>query len=565
MPVAGYRSGMEARSGRATSEAEVPSAERSPVDASAPQSEPARRVGTTDVGGALLYLATLGGELGSALVRGMLVYGVATVVPFVTGHASVSEARLLGWIAGVFPLVWSLCALAFRSSGWWWSTGAGARRPSARERALIAETLAALIAGRPDVREPRAIYVLDDPELNAAVRGDALMANRGLLDSRWLAPVLAHELGHLNSSDGRLTDALARLVLRRSRTRPRQPASGCLGLLAQLVFLVAGGGSGLLLTRPLWAAYWRSREYLADAFAARLGQGSDLLAFLETEVVLYDRPVPFAWMSEVGHPPTELRIEALTALPQAESSDETDRETPASQPAVSRPVAAARGLLAIAAIALAVTLAGNGPGPPPKSSAQSAIENPLQAPGSEGGAWSPGSDLPSQAQVDVEFALGASDTDYFSEVASLADESCSPTSSPRVFACTLTYDSGRQMSESFELYRGELARISHGGDSGRAPRSDVQATALVTRDLRADTPSAAARCRLRFALGDRALHSISLREDPGTYTCVMLMNGRPAHRDANGDPSRTIWRWNADGSVAKDTTDTDPVSDEFTR
>ena len=87
------------------------------------------------------------------------------------------------------------------------------------------------------------------------------------------------------------------------------------------------------LAQPL--VFLHSFSELTDLpFAARLGQGSELLAFLETEVVLYDRPVPFAWMTEVGHPPTELRIEALTALPQAESSDETDRETPPSQPSI---------------------------------------------------------------------------------------------------------------------------------------------------------------------------------------------------------------------------------------
>lgn len=129
---------MEARSERATSEAEVPSGESPSVAASPPQSDSARHVVTTDAGGALLYLVTLAGEL----VSGLVAWAAAAVLLFVTGHSSGVDARLIGWIAGLSPLVWSLCALAFPSRGWWWSTGAGARRPSARERARIEEALA---------------------------------------------------------------------------------------------------------------------------------------------------------------------------------------------------------------------------------------------------------------------------------------------------------------------------------------------------------------------------------------------------------------------------------------
>jgi Zn-dependent protease with chaperone function len=73
----------------------------------------------------------------------------------------------------------------------------------------------------------------------------------------------------------------------------------------------ANGGFGLWLTRPLWGAYWRAREYRADAYAASLGQADELADFLETHTLIHDHPVPFVWLTEETHPPSELRIDRL--------------------------------------------------------------------------------------------------------------------------------------------------------------------------------------------------------------------------------------------------------------
>ncbi len=55
--------------------------------------------------------------------------------------------------------------------------------------------------------------MLDTPEPDAAVVGDTLMLSRGLFESPHLSAVLAHELGHLGTPDGRITAALNRLVI----------------------------------------------------------------------------------------------------------------------------------------------------------------------------------------------------------------------------------------------------------------------------------------------------------------------------------------------------------------
>ena len=62
---------------------------------------------------------------------------------------------------------------------------------------------------------------------------------------------------------------------------------------------------------PAWASWWRLREYAADDYAARLGQAEELARFLDENVLLYDVPIRFVWMTTHSHPPTALRIERL--------------------------------------------------------------------------------------------------------------------------------------------------------------------------------------------------------------------------------------------------------------
>jgi Zn-dependent protease with chaperone function len=68
---------------------------------------------------------------------------------------------------------------------------------------------------------------------------------------------------------------------------------------------------------PGWGSYWREREYTADEHAASLGQAEELADFLETHALIHDHPVPFIWLTEHTHPPTELRIDRLRGRTQA--------------------------------------------------------------------------------------------------------------------------------------------------------------------------------------------------------------------------------------------------------
>jgi hypothetical protein len=57
--------------------------------------------------------------------------------------------------------------------------------------------------------------------------------------------------------------------------------------------------------------YWRAREHHADLYAANLGQAQSLAMFLETNALEGDIPVPFIWLTDTTHPPTEHRIDRL--------------------------------------------------------------------------------------------------------------------------------------------------------------------------------------------------------------------------------------------------------------
>jgi Zn-dependent protease with chaperone function len=245
----------------------------------------------------LLYAATFAIQALCATVRAFLAYPPLWLVLTMAGHSTAS-AHPLALALGYGPLALSLATLALPAGGWFWRAEVGGREPSERERLIYDDAIEVLRRSDPALREPRSWFVLDEPEVNAAAYAGTLMLTRGLLESGQLEPVLAHELGHVNSSDARLTTALRRLT-----TPPRRRVRA-------LSFL-ASGALGVWLTRPAWAAYWRSREFAADAYATRLGQGERLARFLDEYALEGEVPVSFVWLTDKSHPPVEHRIDRL--------------------------------------------------------------------------------------------------------------------------------------------------------------------------------------------------------------------------------------------------------------
>ena len=233
------------------------------------------------------------------------------------------------------PLVASIRAVRGQTGGYskFVTAPMGARKLSDREEHLVHNTLEVLRQQAPsNLLKPTHVYGVDSNEPNAFVLGSALFITSELFRTTYLVPVLAHELGHLNSSDGQLALALHRTTLPPAYWIARKISfiapqvsllssaagtlTGCpLGcfcsfgtLFYTLCFAAASGGVGTWLLRVPWNHYWQTREYEADAFAKRCGQASGLVEFLERYVKFQDFAVPFY---DTTHPSTELRIERL--------------------------------------------------------------------------------------------------------------------------------------------------------------------------------------------------------------------------------------------------------------
>jgi Zn-dependent protease with chaperone function len=280
-----------------------------------------------------LYLATVLTEIPVIFTRMLIAMVVVVLGLLITGNHVGDANRFLE--LGLIPTAWAALALITPlGSGWWWRQNLGGRHMTPEERVACEEALASLSerAARPLPR-PASWFVLDYPELDAAVCGDSLMLSRGLIESEHLSAVLAHELGHLATSDGKLTAALNRLVINppplveegerasdgRSWVVPEDRFTfGLFGVqalwwLIRFAVRFAKGGLALRLLGPFWGSYWREREYLADAYAAELGQGDRLAFFLELHALVHDHPVPFIWLTEHTHPPVALRVARLRA------------------------------------------------------------------------------------------------------------------------------------------------------------------------------------------------------------------------------------------------------------
>jgi len=277
-----------------------------------------------------LYAATLVAEVPVMFARMLLTFAVIAIFMLIEGESPLGTESLME--LALIPTGWSILALITPfGGGWWWGQNMGGRDPSERERGAYDDAVQLLQAhaGEP-LRLPSLWFVVDEPQPDAAVCGNTLMLSRGLLENEYLPAVLAHELGHLATSDGKLTAAINRLVINPlPKLRKKQPRQGNLVVLGsdRLVLTVtlfgamlwaarwfvrfARGGLGLLITAPFWGAYWREREYTADQYAASLGQAEELADFLEVHALIHDHPVPFIWLTEHTHPPAELRIDRL--------------------------------------------------------------------------------------------------------------------------------------------------------------------------------------------------------------------------------------------------------------
>lgn len=292
------------------------------------------------MGGIVLYLFTLVLETISVVVRFLV---VRALVGWLGGE---QLGLVLGLFAALAPVLYSLAVLAGLPSGHLLVRWSLHGRPlSADERRQLDLALAA--ARRDNLPVPQRIFALDERGLNAAISGRTMYVFRELFESPFLPGVIAHELGHYNSLDGRLLLAIRGLtipggfvianlllgvlqwvaygllscliglfvivflLLRINVWAVMRSLFGISVQLARFTIIFAVGGVGSALLGSLWRSYFIEREYAADAYAGRLGYARDLITFFETEI-LSDLVIP--WYSEPSHPPATRRIAALEEL-----------------------------------------------------------------------------------------------------------------------------------------------------------------------------------------------------------------------------------------------------------
>lgn len=184
--------------------------------------------------------------------------------------------------------------------------------------------LETLVASGHNVNVHDEWFVIDSPTPTAFTLGDNLYITTKLIQSDYLAGVLAHELARLEQGDGRMLDALRSFTYPFIQYRMTKItlASGEVERAVDLnfqvieffgvrftVFLnaVLFGGLGLLMYRREWAEYFRERAFLADENVVRLELSDDLVTYLE-EIKDQHPAVPFStnWV-----PYAELRMDRI--------------------------------------------------------------------------------------------------------------------------------------------------------------------------------------------------------------------------------------------------------------
>ena len=263
--------------------------------------------------GLALYALTLAAHALSAIARVVIVYYCLWFADVLTGWSI--PANTIALIVAFAPLAVSLLSLLCPPliapiDGHWWEMSTGGRPPEQDEVEAFDEAFNELQQADPGLRAPRHWFVAEEPGYNAAAYASSMRVDRGLLESGYAAAVIAHEMGHLRSSDAHLTSALNLLLLKPMSTPEMWPLWSL--PFRGLVWL-ASGQAVVWFTDNAWEMYWRSREFAADEYAVRLGQGYALAQSLRHDLP-YERAIHRMRFSRATHPYTKPRIARLQTL-----------------------------------------------------------------------------------------------------------------------------------------------------------------------------------------------------------------------------------------------------------
>ena len=269
--------------------------------------------------GLLLYLLTIIADIISIAIRYWIGSTLSQIMVSAIAPASAQTfpSYVVGLIFAFAPVAWGMIALIGLPSG---STLTRyelvGRAPNAQERETVERALAELLSIHPGIRRPRTWLVSSTIQPDTLAIGTTLYINSSLpqMDRKYLTASLAHALGHLNTLDSRLIEAIKRLKIEvvsflayaldslslgtfSRRTGMRNFAgreAGCFITMLVIVLTLIAGGLGLRIVSPFWRIYFHTCEYTADAYAAYLGQGQVLATMVDD--LNYPLDVPFKWM-----------------------------------------------------------------------------------------------------------------------------------------------------------------------------------------------------------------------------------------------------------------------------
>ncbi len=275
-----------------------------------------------------------------SLVLGFIVgTEIASFIWFVSGLALfVYGLYLLGKIVGLGNLNLKLSRMSkagFITDDKQTPWALGARQHSSREEEKILAVLTQIqVLGHQDILAHNNWWVIDSPLPQAFTVGSDLYITSAAISqddtttNKYLTPILAHELGHLNNLDGLMLQALRNFVYpvvqvrmtnlsrlssgvfsnKDEDTRTSADVADSLDKQGRTFFYsIIFGGLGAIIYASQWAEWFRQRDYLADDFVVKIGLGQELLEYLE-EYRKYSFAVPFSasWSQY-----TELRIDRL--------------------------------------------------------------------------------------------------------------------------------------------------------------------------------------------------------------------------------------------------------------
>jgi Zn-dependent protease with chaperone function len=189
---------------------------------------------------------------------------VLGLIGLVTGWAIPVETTAT--VLAIAPLGISLLAvicppLIAPLDGRWWEISTGGRPPEQDEREAFEAAIAELQAADPHIRPPRHWFVREEPGQNAAAYSSSLCVDRGLLESPYAPAVIAHELGHLRTSDAHLTSALNLLLLHPMDTPTLHPLRSL--PFRGLAWFASGSSSVIPSRRPRAWLVRSSRDCIA--------------------------------------------------------------------------------------------------------------------------------------------------------------------------------------------------------------------------------------------------------------------------------------------------------------